>query len=275
MTRYAHYLDTDETPRIAEVRGESLLPLTGIGALGPDTTTEVLAQAARDEAAAVSADKLRLLPASVRPQKVLCVGLNYASHVAETKREMPDYPVLFPKFASNLIGPTDDIAVPKEAELPDYEGEMAVIIGRPGRHIAERDALAHVLGFSVANDVSMRDYQYKSHQWLQGKAWDDSTPLGPHIVTPDEVDLESAGIRTIVNGSTLQEATLSMMMFSVPTLIATISEFTKLEPGDVILTGTPAGIGSKRDPKVILRQGDTVTVEVDGVGRIDNSVVVE
>ena len=274
MTRYAHFLDSNQQPRIAEVREDSLIPLAGIGALGPDTTTEVLANAVREVDAAVPAAEVRLLPASPRPQKVLCVGLNYASHVAETKREMPDYPVLFPKFASNLIGPSDDIVVPKAAELPDYEGEMAVIIGRPGRHIPEQDALDHVLGYSVANDVSMRDYQYKSHQWLQGKAWDDSTPVGPHIVTPDEVDLDTAGIRTIVNGRTLQEATLSMMMFSVPTLIATISEFTKLEPGDVILTGTPAGIGSKRNPQVILRHGDTVSVEFDVVGLIENSVVV-
>ncbi|WP_062239145.1 fumarylacetoacetate hydrolase family protein [Brevibacterium epidermidis] len=275
MTRYAHFLDANQHPRIAEVRGESLVPLVGMGMLGPDTPTEVLTEAVRDEDAAVRSAAVTLLPASPQAQKVVCVGLNYASHVAETKREMPDYPVLFPKYASNLIGPADDIIVPKIAELPDYEGEMAVIIGRAGRHITEAEAFDHVLGFSVANDVSMRDYQYKSHQWLQGKAWDDSTPLGPHIVTPDEVDLKSAGIRTVVNGETLQEATLSMMMFSVPTLIATISEFTRLEPGDVILTGTPAGIGSKRDPQVILRHGDTVSVEVDGIGRIENSVVVE
>ncbi|WP_420096932.1 fumarylacetoacetate hydrolase family protein, partial [Brevibacterium sediminis] len=171
MTRYAHFLDANQHPRIAEVRGESLVPLVGMGMLGPDTPTEVLTEAVRDEDAAVRSAAVTLLPASPQAQKVVCVGLNYASHVAETKREMPDYPVLFPKYASNLIGPDDEIIVPKIAELPDYEGEMAVIIGRAGRHITEAEAFDYVLGFSVANDVSMRDYQYKSHQWLQGKAW--------------------------------------------------------------------------------------------------------
>ncbi|WP_166969752.1 fumarylacetoacetate hydrolase family protein [Brevibacterium atlanticum] len=273
MTRFAHFLTPNGEPQFAEVAGDLLVPLQGISTLGPEITPEVLSSAQRLDEAAVPSVDVRLLPASPDPAKVLCVGLNYASHVAEVNREMPDYPVLFPKFASNLIGPTDDIVVPAESTGPDYEGEMAVIIGRPGRRIAEKDAFDHVLGFSVSNDVSMRDYQYKSHQWLQGKAWDDSTPLGPHIVTPGEVDLAAAGIRTTVNGRTLQEATLSMMMFSVPTLISTISEFTRLDVGDVILTGTPAGIGSKRDPKVILRNGDTVAVEIDGIGRIENTVV--
>lgn len=274
MTRYAHFAG-DDGPRLAEVRDGRLIPFRDVKTLGPGTTPDVLASAARDEQAAVAADDVRLLPASPNPRKIFCVGLNYLAHVDETKRELPTYPVLFPKFASNLTGPVDDIVLPEESLEPDYEGEMAVVIGRPGRRIREEDAFEHVLGYSVSNDISMRDYQYTSHQWLQGKAWDRSTPLGPHVVTPDEVDLAGTRIRTTLNGKTMQESDLSRLIFPIPRLIATISEFTLLEPGDVILTGTPSGIGNKRDPKVILREGDFITVEVDGVGRIENRVVTE
>jgi acylpyruvate hydrolase len=183
--------------------------------------------------------------------------------------------VLFPKYASSLIGPTDDILLPPEATQADYEGELAVIIGRSGRRISEEDALDHVLGYSVCNDVTMRDYQYKTHQWMQGKAWDNSTPIGPYVITPDEVDLASAGIRTILNDEVVQDSDLSYLIFSIPKLIATISEFTTLQPGDVILTGTPAGIGYRRTPQLFLNDGDTVTVEIDGVGSITNKVTTE
>ncbi|MFJ3473441.1 fumarylacetoacetate hydrolase family protein [Microbacterium maritypicum] len=216
-----------------------------------------------------------LRAASPAPSKVFCVGLNYLSHVEETKRDLPVYPVLFPKFASNLIGANEPIRVPEESTQVDYEGELAVIIGRRGRRITEEDAMEHVLGVAVANDVTMRDYQYKTHQWLQGKAWDGSTPIGPVLVTPDEVDLANAGIRTILNGETVQNSDLSRLIFSIPTLIAKISEFTVLEPGDIILTGTPSGVGFRRDPQVFLHPGDHVTVEIDGVGRLDSAVVAE
>lgn len=275
MTRYAHYVGADNKPGFAEIRGDLLVPLEGIHALDSNTAVDRIGSAPRKERTAVGLQEVRLLPASTNPRKVLCVGLNYAAHVKETKRDRPAYPVLFPKFASNLIGPTEDIVLPSESLEPDYEGELAVIIGRPGRRIREVDAYNHVLGYSVANDVSMRDYQYKSHQWLQGKAWDCSTPLGPYIVTPDEVELNSTRIRTTLNGEVMQEGDLSQLIFSIPNLISTISEFTMLEPGDVILTGTPSGIGHKRDPKVILRHGDVVSVEVGGVGRIENKVVAE
>lgn len=275
MTRYVHYLDKDGSPRIADLQDGHLSPLKGIRILGPETTTDDLAAAPRDEAAAVAVEQVRLTASSPNPRKVICVGLNYISHVEETKRNLPTYPVLFPKFASNLIGPDDEIVLPAESLEPDYEGEMAIVIGRAGRRIREEDAFDHVLGYSVANDVSMRDYQYKSHQWLQGKAWDQSTPLGPNIITPDEVDVSSAGIRTLLNGQVVQESDLSKLIFPIPKLIATISEFMKIEPGDVILTGTPSGIGNKRDPKIILRHGDLVHVEVDGVGRIENRVATE
>jgi acylpyruvate hydrolase len=136
--------------------------------------------------------------------------------------------------------PYDDIVLPLESKQVDFEGELAVVIGRPGRRIAEAEAAGYVLGYAVANDVTMRDYQYKTHQWMQGKAWDASTPIGPYLVLPEEVDIDNAGIRTVLNGEKMQESDLSRLIFSIPWLIATISTFNALAPGDVILTGTPA-----------------------------------
>jgi acylpyruvate hydrolase len=257
---------------VGEVAGSRLIPLRGITELGATTTPDVLSAAARDESATVAVDEVTLRPVVPHPSKVLCVGLNYRDHVLETKRELPSYPVLFPKYADSLIGARDDIVLPPESSEVDFEGEMAVVIGRAGRRIAEADARGHVLGYTVANDITMRDFQYKTHQWMQGKAWDASTPLGPYLVTPGEVDVDTAGIRTVLNGEKLQESDLSQLIFSVPRLIATISTFTALRPGDVILTGTPGGVGYRRDPKVLLAQGDRISVEIDGIGAVQNAV---
>ncbi|WP_181723612.1 fumarylacetoacetate hydrolase family protein [Nocardia gipuzkoensis] len=258
--------------RVGEVQGSALVPLDGLTEIGGKTTSEALADAERDTRGRVEIDAVRLLPVVPNPSKVFCVGLNYREHVTETKRELPTYPVLFPKFADSLIGAYDDIVLPPESTQVDYEGELAVIIGRPGRRIAEADAAEHVLGYSTANDITMRDFQYKTHQWMQGKAWQASTPLGPSLVTPAEVDLSTAGIRTMLNGEKVQESDLSMLIFSIPRLIAEISTFTTLAPGDVILTGTPGGVGYRRDPQLFLRDGDQVSVEIDGVGSVRNLV---
>ncbi|MFG3621384.1 fumarylacetoacetate hydrolase family protein [Nocardia sp. NPDC047654] len=258
--------------RVGEVRGSALVPLDGLTEIGSKTTSEALADAERDTRGRVEIDAVRLLPVVPSPSKVFCVGLNYREHVTETKRELPTYPVLFPKFADSLIGAYDDIVLPPESTQVDYEGELAVIIGRPGRRIAEADAAEHVLGYSTANDITMRDFQYKTHQWMQGKAWQASTPLGPSLVTPAEVDLSTAGIRTVLNGEKVQESDLSMLIFSIPRLIAEISTFTTLASGDVILTGTPGGVGYRRDPQLFLRDGDQVSVEIEGVGSVRNLV---
>jgi acylpyruvate hydrolase len=271
---YANY-EHNGRLRVGEVNGDVLVPLDGITEIGPDTPTEVLRRAARLNPEQVAVDAVRLRPASPRAGRIVCVGLNYKSHIAETKRDLPAYPVMFPKYASSLVGPTDDIVLPPEAQQVDYEGELAVIIGQAGRRITEEGALKHILGYTVCNDVTMRDYQYKTHQWMQGKAWDNSTPIGPYVVTPEEVDLTSAGISTTLNGQVVQKSDLSHLIFSIPQLIATVSEFTRLEPGDVILTGTPSGVGYRRDPQIFLHDGDTVTVEIEGVGRVTNKVVAE
>ncbi|MFE9789842.1 fumarylacetoacetate hydrolase family protein [Nocardia salmonicida] len=258
--------------RVGEVQGSTLVPLDGLTEIGSTTTSEVLSDADRNTRGRVEIDAVRLLPVVPNPSKVFCVGLNYREHVTETKRELPTYPVLFPKFADSLIGAYDDIVLPPESTQVDYEGELAVIIGKPGRRIAEADAAEHILGYSAANDITMRDFQYKTHQWMQGKAWQASTPLGPSLVTPAEVDLSTAGIRTVINGEKVQESDLSMLIFSIPRLIAEISTFTTLTPGDVILTGTPGGVGYRRDPQLFLRDGDQVSVEIDGVGSVRNLV---
>ena len=247
----------------------------GLTEIGSATTLAVLREAQRIPAERVPTDEVRLLPVVPAPSKVLCVGLNYADHIAETGRDTPTYPVLFVKFASSLIGAIDDIALPPETSQLDWEGELVIVVGKAGRRIPVEHALDHVAGYTVANDITMRDYQYKTHQWLQGKAWDDCTPVGPYLVTPDEVDLSVAGIRTVLNGTVVQESTVSQLFFDIPTLISTISTFTTLNPGDLILTGTPGGVGFRRKPQLFLTDGDIVAVEIDGVGRIQNRVVAE
>ncbi len=260
------------TTAVGVREGDSVVPLAGIREIGADTPLSMLREAPRDTAGAVAFAEVRLLPVVPRPEKIVCVGLNYRAHQAESKRADSDYPVLFTKFPGSLIGARDEIVRPPEAEFFDYEAELAVVIGERGRRIPEADALDHVLGLSVANDVTVRDYQYRTHQWLQGKAWDDSTPIGPDIVTLDEADGSAGRIRCVVNGVVEQDADLSQLIFTIPFLIATISEFTELVPGDIILTGTPGGVGYRREPQLNLQDGDVVTVDIEGVGSITNTV---
>jgi acylpyruvate hydrolase len=201
------------------------------------------------------------------------VGLNYLAHVEEARRERPEYPVLFTKFATSLAGPYDPLPCPPESSAIDYEGELVVVIGRSGRRLAPQDAPAVVAGYCVANDLTMRDFQNKTHQWLQGKAWDRSTPVGPALVTVAEAgDAAALRLRTTVNGEVVQDASTAQMMFSIPELVSTISQFTTLEAGDLILTGTPSGVGFRRDPPQLLGPGDVVAVEVEGLGRIENTM---
>jgi len=270
--RYASTYDNSGAPVAAELQGDLLVPLGGLAELGPGTTAAVLAAAERRTADAFPAAGARLRPVVPAPAKVICVGLNYKAHIEETGRADSDYPVLFPKFASSLAGPRDTLHLPGESAKVDYEGELTVVIGQPGRRISERDAAGHILGYTVANDISMRDYQYKTHQWMQGKAWDACTPVGPYLVTPDEVDITAQSLSTTVNGEKVQDSPISLLIFSIPRLIATVSEFTELRTGDLILTGTPSGVGARRTPPLFLKPGDVVTVEVTGVGTLRNEI---
>jgi len=270
--RYASTYDKAGAPVVAELQGDLLVPLEGPAELGGATTAEILAAADRRHADAFTAAEATLRPVVPNPARVFCVGLNYTSHITETGRTDSDYPVLFPKWASSLTGPFDTIDLPGESSQVDYEGELTVVIGQPGRRISEETAPAHVLGYTVANDVTMRDYQYKTHQWVQGKAWDACTPVGPYLVTPDEVDIDAQTISAVLNGEKVQESPLSLLIFSVPRLIATISEFTQLRTGDLILTGTPAGVGHRRTPPLYLKSGDVISVEVTGIGALRNTI---
>jgi len=270
--RYASTYDQSGAPVVAELQGDLLVPLAGLTELGGATTAEVLAAAERRTADAFPVATAELRPVVPNPAKVICIGLNYKSHIEETGRSDSDYPVLFPKFASSLAGPFAQLELPAESQQIDYEGELTVVIGQPGRRISEEDAAAHVLGYTVANDVSMRDYQYKTHQWMQGKAWDGCTPVGPYLVTPDEVDITAQRISTTVNGEKVQDSAIDLLIFSIPKLIATISEFTRLDTGDLILTGTPSGVGHRRTPPLYLKSGDVVGVEVTGVGALRNTI---
>lgn len=270
MTRFASILH-EGRPAAAAIVGDRAVPLEGIAELGAATPSDVLRDPPLLEEQAVPLSEVRLRPVIPRPARVICVGLNYHAHIDETKLGASEYPVLFTKFASALTGPDDPIVLPAESEQVDYEGELTVVIGAPARRVPRESALDVVAGYTLANDVSMRDYQFKTHQWIQGKSWDRSTPLGPHLVTPDEVgDPQALELRVTVNGEEVQRATTDLMIFDVATVISVVSEFTALEPGDVILTGTPSGVGMAREPQLFLRDGDVVVVEVDRVGRLES-----
>jgi acylpyruvate hydrolase len=271
--RFASVLH-DGKPMAVAIEGDQAIPLDGIRELGVETPSSILRDPPLDRSSALPVQAVHRRAVVPKPPKVICVGHNYAAHIEETQRERPDYPVFFTKFATTLTGPHDDIPLPPESEAIDYEGELVVVIGEPGRRVPREHALEHVAGYSVANDISMRDYQYRTHQFLQGKAWDASTPVGPDLVTLEEIT-EPLTLQTFVNGERTQDTTTDLMVFDVPTLVSAVSEFTALEPGDLILTGTPGGVGYRREPKLLLGDGDVVVVEVGQVGRIENRCVAE
>lgn len=257
----------------ALVTGEGLLRIDS-RPLGAKTDFAALPQASAGAEFALAA--VELLPVVPEPAKIVCLGLNYRGHVAETERELPAYPVLFTKFADSLIGPFGKIVKPPESDRVDFEAELVVVIGRPVRRAAPSEALAAVAGYAIGNDVSMRDFQNRSPQWLQGKSWPQTTPIGPHLVTTDVLgDARGLDIRLSLNGEEMQSSNTERMIFDVATAVATVSEFTPLGPGDLILMGTPDGIGARRKPPVFLRPGDVVRTEIEGIGAIENEVVAE
>jgi 2-keto-4-pentenoate hydratase/2-oxohepta-3-ene-1,7-dioic acid hydratase in catechol pathway len=210
------------------------------------------------------------------PGKIFCIGLNYEDHRAETGRPEVGEPTVFLRFADTQIGQGVPILAPKLSVTVDYEGELALVIGKGGRYIAEADALAHVAGFACYNDVSIRDFQMHTSQFTPGKNFPATGPFGPFLVTPDEVGaLGAQRIQTRLNGQVVQDARLDQMIFPVPRLIAYISKWTQLSPGDVIVTGTPGGVGARRNPPLWMKPGDVVEVEIDGVGLLKNPVVAE
>ncbi|HVD02902.1 MAG TPA: fumarylacetoacetate hydrolase family protein [Candidatus Dormibacteraeota bacterium] len=218
--------------------------------------------------------ELRLGPPIPDPDKIICLGQNYADHVAEMANTRPDVPNLFPKFRNCLIGTGDAIRLPRSSQQVDYEGELAVVIGRRCHQVAEKDALAHVGGYTVMNDVSARDLQFRTGQYTVGKAADTFCPMGPGLVPAFEIpDPQVLELATYLNGEQMQLGNTAAMLFSVAEAISFISEVITLEPGDVIATGTPSGVGYKRVPPRFLLPGDLIEVEVERIGRLSNSVV--
>lgn len=226
------------------------------------------------EAPIIPAEAVRYLPLLTAPKKIFCIGLNYADHAAENDLEVPDYPIVFVRFASGLIGHGEPMIRPNISDLLDYEAELAVIIGRGGRHISASNALDHVAGYSVFNDGSVRDFQTKSTQWTIGKNFDGTAGFGPFLITPDELPEGAAGLKieTRVNGEVMQSSSTANLIFDVATLIETISAAITLEPGDVIATGTPAGVAIARKPPTYMKPGDICEVEIEGVGLLVNPI---
>jgi 2-keto-4-pentenoate hydratase/2-oxohepta-3-ene-1,7-dioic acid hydratase in catechol pathway len=208
-----------------------------------------------------------------RPQKIVCVGLNYHDHAAEGGQKIPERPLLFAKWPNTLIGPRDPIVLPAISAKVDYEGELAVVIGTRARGLSVDDALDAVAGYLCANDVSARDLQFADKQWIRGKSLDTFCPIGPAMVPASEIpDPQALRLKTILNGEVVQEAPTADMIFSVAQILAFTSEAITLEPGDLVLTGTPAGVGIFREPELLLKDGDEVTVEVEGIGTLTNPV---
>jgi 2-keto-4-pentenoate hydratase/2-oxohepta-3-ene-1,7-dioic acid hydratase in catechol pathway len=233
-----------------------------------------IAQAAGElSSSGMPLSQVHLGPPLPDPDKILCMGLNYRDHAEESGLELPQTPMFFAKFRNSLIGPTDDIQLPAVSQKIDYEAELAVVIGRRCRNVRADEALDYVAGAMAFNDVSARDLQLEVSQWTLGKAIDTFGPCGPALVLSDEIaDLQSLGIRARVNGETLQDANTSLMVFGVAEAIAFLTRVMTLEPGDIIATGTPAGVGQSRDPQVWLHDGDVVEVEIDGIGTLRNPV---
>lgn len=224
---------------------------------------------------AAEADLTALIP---HPSKVICVGMNYRRHVAEMGRELPQYPTLFAKFADTLIGPTDAIVRPAETQAFDWEVELAIVMGGPVRRADAAQAEDAIAGFTVLNDITCRDWQSRTHEWLQGKNWEATTPVGPYLVTPDELPggvRPDLAIQLTVDGELMQSDTTADVIFAPVDLVRYISTMTTLRPGDIIATGTPAGVGHARSPARYLLGGESVVAEIDGIGRLRNVVVAD
>jgi 2-keto-4-pentenoate hydratase/2-oxohepta-3-ene-1,7-dioic acid hydratase in catechol pathway len=235
-----------------------------------------LQQATANSGTSLDPAAVKAMPVLPNPGKLICVGLNYKSHVAETKRADSEYPSLFLRFNDTLAADGDVVLRPSFSERFDWEGELAFVIGKGGRHIPKAQAFEHIAGYACLNDVSVRDWQRHTHQFTPGKNFPGTAPFGPYLVTRDEVpDVTKLTLETRVNGQVMQHAGIADLIFDIPVLVEYISRFTPLSPGDVIATGTPGGVGDRRDPPLYMKDGDLVEVEITGLGVLRNRIGTE
>ncbi len=272
--------------RLGLIEGEEVADLSAVSGAPASLLALILAGdegAAAARRAAVSAprlplDGLEFLPVIPRPGKIICLGLNYAEHAAEGGRDKPDYPNFFMRCATSLLGHGQPILRPRVSEQLDFEAELAAVIGRRvPRHVAKKDALAYVAGYACFNDASVRDYQRRTPQWTIGKNFDATGPFGPAFVTADELPAGASGLKieSRLNGRVMQSANTRDMIFPVDETIALLSDCMTLEPGDVLVMGTPAGVGFARTPPLWMKAGDTIEIEIEGVGLLSNPIVNE
>lgn len=281
-----NFLNANGEVNLGAVKGSQVINLSAAGL--PASVDALLAagsaawKRAAELASSGSAEfhlsALKILAPVLNPSKAIAVGLNYVDHAAESPyKDPPKYPVLFHRYPSSWVAHDEALVRPKVSSDFDYEGEVAVIIGTAGRYISKDRALDHVAGYSLFNDGSIRDYQFKSHQWMMGKNFDATGSFGPTLVSADELPPGAVGLQLVtrLNGQVLQNANTRDMIFDVPTLVSVCSEVFELHPGDVIISGTPAGVGFARKPPIFMKQGDIVEVEVEGLGILRNTVVDE
>jgi len=280
-------IQTPNGPRAAVLLVDVYIDLHAADAALPTNVRQLLEggpamlQAAKDAAARsgvarIPAASVKLLPPIIDPPKIICMGLNYSDHAAETGAKIPSEPVLFSKFATALIGADEPIILPAVSKKVDYEAELVLVIGKKGRHLTAATALEHLAGYTIGHDVSARDWQLEKDgkQWMAGKTFDTFAPLGPWLVTPDEIpDVHNLTIRLRLNGQTMQDSNTRNMIFTAGVALAYISQVVTLLPGDLIFTGTPPGVGMARKPPVWLKGGDVVEVEISGLGVLRNPVV--
>ena len=268
-------------PSYGVVHGDKVLDLTPIlGAQAPDLKTLIAknllgaaAQAAKVHPATLAFSELTLLPVIPNPDQIFCIGLNYGEHVRETGREVTETPTIFLRLPASQVAHGQDIVRPPESHRLDYEAEIAVIIGKGGRRIQEQDAWDHIAGYSCYNDGSVRDWQVATSQWTPGKNFYKTGGFGPWMVTSDEIAPgQVMRLQTVLNGQVLQDTTTDKMIHSIPRQIAYISTFIPLSPGDVIVTGTPGGVGNKRNPQVFMKPGDVCEIVVDAIGTLRNGI---
>jgi acylpyruvate hydrolase len=262
---------TANRTKAGRLDGDSIVPLDA-----PDVAAVLDAGVdnVREAGDAIGLGNADLAPVIPRPSKIICLGLNYRSHIEEMGAELPRFPTLFAKFPAALIGARDPIQLPQESPAVDWEGELAFVIGRRVRKASPEEARAAIGGYTICNDVSMRDWQWRTSEWLQGKTWEGSTPLGPAVVTPDEVDhAEDLVLRCEVDGEVMQEARTSDLLFKPADIVSYVSTIVTLEPGDVFSTGTPGGVGAGMQPPRFLQPGQVVRTTIEGLGELVNECV--